>query len=141
MHDSSPTQGARRNPVFTVEAALLTTRADGTYTAEGGIHARAEREGEDPVIFTAEEGTIDLENKRADLRGDVELRAGTIHMKLADVAWENNTGTARSERELTFGDGSAALSADAMEINTVNKTYALRNPSGRIRLTQQGESL
>ena len=140
MHDSSPTLGARRNPIFTVKAAFLTAEADNTYTAEGGIQARAEREGEDPVLFKAEEGSIDQDNQEADLRGDVELRAGNILMKLADVSWDNKTGTARSERELTFGDGSADLSADGMEINTVNKTYALKNPSGRIRLNQQGDS-
>lgn len=145
MHDSSPTRGGElRKPVFTATTEEATLGAGNTYTAKG-IKARAEREGDSPVTFEAPWGSIDLDNNVAELRGDmerdVELRVGGIVMNLKDVTWDSKSGTARSDRELSFRDGSAVLTADGMELNTKDKTYALRNPSGRISLTQQGDPM
>ena len=143
MHDSSDTQGGLRKPVFTATTDEATLRADNTYTAKG-IKARAEREGDAPVTFEAAVGFFDLENKVAELRGDaerdVERATGDIVMKLREVTWDSESGTARSDHALTFGDGSAVFTADGMEIDTKERTYALRNPSGRIRLTEPEES-
>jgi hypothetical protein len=140
IHDDSPTDGGLRKPVFTATTEEATRKAGNMYTAQG-IEARAEREGDLPVTFTAAEGTIDLDNKLAELRGKVELRAGDIVMNLADVTWDAKAGTARSEHALTLADGSSILTASGMELNTKDRTYSLRDPGGDIRLKHREGSI
>jgi hypothetical protein len=140
IHDDSPTDGGLRRPVFTATTEEATRKAGNRYTAKG-IEARAEREGDLPVDFTAAEGTIDLDTKLAELRGKVELRAGDIVMNLADVTWDAAAGTARSEHALTLADGLTVLTASGMELNTKNRTYSLRDPKGDIRLRRREGAL
>ena len=140
MHYSSDTRGGLRKPVFTATMEEATAEAGNAYTAKG-ITARAEREGDSPITFKAADGFIDQENNTAKLWGGVRLERGNIVMDLEDVTWDNKSGTARSEHKLTFGDGTAALTASGMVLRTEDNSYTLRNPRGRIRLGRQGESM
>lgn len=132
MHDYEPTGGDVRNPTFWVHAEQgILNEDDGLWTLENARVVVYRNEKED-IIVRAANCTFDQKNDVATLRNGLDLRAGTVTMKLEEIQWDNESGVARSIGEVLVAKGGTRLKASAMSLRPADGSFVLNGVSGRL---------
>ncbi len=136
MHDYTPTDGELRDPTFWVHA-------DSGQLAEGekvwslqGTRVVIYRDDDEDLVVEALEGKVDLDRQVAELRGAVRLTTGSLIVDLEDLLWENEKGSATSERPIHLVDGDTRLDAESLLIKRDEGLLILGEGSGYLRLTE-----
>ncbi len=136
MHDTSPTAGAVRMPLFSVHADEAVKSEDAEVWSLVGARAIVYRNDEEDLKLKAGGGRFDQTNGVAHLSGGVEVNAGELVMDLSDIEWDNETRRAWSDSPVTVLNGATELHASSLVLIPDEGIFVLSDVSGRIDLRE-----
>ncbi len=141
MHRSRQMEGVAQKPEFWVHATSFTIQGQNTYAFQ---NARAVvysgDDGREEMVIDAKRGTFE-QDRRAVLQDDVQVKAGTLEIRLGDITWEKpedgSPGVARSDSHVTVKDPSLQLEAASLRLYPDSRLFELTEAAGTVRFGKE----